>query len=152
MLNSKNKQIILGVVVGAVCVYLIASLVVVKKLHNTQVYLDNQIKSQTENLQQLSLIVARGGVSESVEKFIPECESSDRVTFDALLSSLDKGLSMTELQKLESLFDRCGRVFASRRAAMVLEFTQEVKNLEQLLLLKSKLGDDKDTQPFLSGW
>ncbi len=152
MLNSKNKQIIVGVVVGAVCIYLIASLVVEKKLHNTQVYLDNQLKSQTEDLQQLSLLVARGGVSESVEKFIPECESSDRVAFDALLSSLDKGLSMTELQKLESLFDKCGRIFANRRAAMVLEFDREINNFEQTLLIKSMLVDDKNTDTGIIEW
>lgn len=152
MLNSKNKQIILGLVIGAIFVYFVSGLVVDKKLHNTQVYLDDQLKSQTENLRELALIAARGGVSESVEKFIPECESSDRVSFDTLLASLDKGLSKTELQNLSSLFDKCGKVFAVRRAAMVLEFDREVNNFEQLLLLKSMLGDDKDTKPSLTEW
>jgi hypothetical protein len=152
MLNSKLKQLILGTVVGVICVYLLSVLVVENKLQSTQLYLDNQLQSQTNDLRELAILSARGGVSVSVEKFIPECESTDRVTFDTLLASLDRGLSNSELQKLSSLFDKCGRVFASRRAAMVLEFDREVNNFEELLTLKSMLGDDKDTQPSLVEW
>lgn len=152
MLNFKNKQIILGIVIGAIGVYFLSNMVIDKKLHNAQTYLDNQLKSQTANLHTLALISARGGVSKNVENFIPECESTNRVSFDTLLASLDKGLSQAELHNLSALFDQCGRVFANRRAAMVLEFDQEVNNLERLLSLKSTLGENKDIQPSLAEW
>ncbi len=152
MLNFKNKQIILGIIIGVTCVYFVSGLVVENKLNNAQTYLDDQINLQTENLHELALISARGGVSKNVEKFIPECESANRVTFDTLLASLDKGLSKGELQNLNILFDQCGSVFANRRAAMVLEFEQEVNNFERLLSLKSALGENKDIELSLAEW
>lgn len=152
MLNFKNKQTILGILVGVGIIYILSSLVIERRQYEMQSYLDTRIQEKNEDLRELALITARGEVVSIVEKIIPECESTDRMNFDTLLGSLDSGLSSAELEKLEQLFDRCGRVFASRRAAMALVLQQELDELKELHTLKAVIEEEESGSSNLAEW
>jgi hypothetical protein len=61
------------------------------------------------------------------ENIIRDCNVNERTDFDTLLGKLDKGLSHTELVKLERLFAGCGSFYSQRKSIMVARFSREIE-------------------------
>ncbi len=149
----KNKQLILGAIVGAAIIYLLSSMVIDNKLESLKTHLDEKINSHIISAENIAKIIGRGGeVSEEIALTIPECPANEMSQYDSLLSSLDKGLSKYELQGLNILFKRCGDKFASRRAGMVLLFEYEILNLSELISEREILGDYSVLDTNLEKW
>jgi hypothetical protein len=147
---NKNRHLILGISVGIVSVYLISSVVIEKRLHAVHVILDEQITVQEKSLQELAVVTGRGGVNELAESIVKDCTPNERKQFDTLLSSLDKGLSISSLRTLDVLFASCGNVFANRRANMAGQLKQEVVTLNNLETQKSLLTKGIDEEELIT--
>ncbi len=148
----KNKQLVIGLLVGVVAVYAISSFIVTEKLDGLKIHLDEKISLQQEVVRELATKISGGGVNERVSSIILECPSDETLQHDRLLSSLDKGLSRAELQGLNILFKRCGAIPATKRAAMALLFEQEVKLFTELVNERALLGGVSANDFNVSKW
>jgi len=149
---NRNRQLVWGVLVGVVSVYLISSVVVEKRLSELQSFLDSEIVQHEEYLKELASVTGRGGVNEHTSSVVRDCTPAQRKEFDTLLSSLDQGLSKSDLQTLNNLFGRCGYVFANQRASMVGQLQQRVLLLEELEFQRTLLGNLKPEESKIEKW
>jgi len=146
-----RNQIIAGMIAGLIIVYVSASIVVEKRLHDLRLQVDGQYEAQQELVLETARLLSKGSVNEVVAEIVPECPSGDSLRYDDLLSVLDKGLNRTDLASLQTLFNRCGDVASSRRSGMSLYLSDQVGFLTQLSSLRILLGMDVDTES-LSDW
>jgi len=149
---NKNRQLIIGVLVGIVSVYLVSSLVIEKRLHEMKVSLDDKILEQEIYLKELFTVTGRGGVNENTMSVIRDCVPEKRKQFDSLLSALDSGLPIRDLRVLNNLFGECGYVFANQRAHMVGQIQQGVFLLTELETQKKLLQDSTSEDVSFSKW
>jgi hypothetical protein len=140
-LSCTYKLTIAGLLAGAM-VYGVILLIIDSRLASQTELLRVQIEEQRALLTVLAKSAGQNGVSDSAQDIILDCSASQRTEFDDLLGRLDKGLTAGELQKLDSLFGRCGSFFAERKGLMVSRLTREVEvyevYVEQLQVLESK--------------
>lgn len=148
----KKKQIILGLLVGALSIYLLSNVIVEKKLSDLRSHLDNQIETQNVLVKELATTMGRGGVNDQIAGVVATCPSDEANQYDSLLASLDKGLSKNELQGLNILFKRCGSIPASRRAGMAMLLEREVFFLNEMVSERALLGDYEAESAKLSDW
>lgn len=114
-------------VVGGVALYLYLNGALEEKIDDLTSSLKVQITEQEAKIATIAEITARNGADTVTELIIKDCTPSDRGKFDDLLSSLDSGLSPSELTELERLFGRCGAFFAERKSVMVSRLAREVE-------------------------
>lgn len=114
-------------VVFAAVVYYAGSFIAGKRLENVSTVLRNQIAEQQAQLTAIAEITARNGADSITESVVRDCVTSERTEFDTLLGNLNRGLSTTELQKLERLFGRCGGFYAERKAIMASRMMREIE-------------------------
>lgn len=135
---KKNKTLN-RVLAGFLCVvvlYILATVLMQFRLKNLREQIVLQISKQQTLLVGVAETTARNGADVVTESIIKDCSVVDRTEFDDLLGRLDKGLSKTEMVKLEGLFGRCGSFYAQRKALMVSRLGREVEvytsQIEQL--------------------
>jgi hypothetical protein len=148
----KKKQIILGLMVGALSIYLLSNVIVEKKLSDLRNHLDSKIEAQNVLVKELSTTIGRGGVNDQITAVVATCPSDEANQYDSLLSSLDQGLTKNELQGLNILFKRCGAIPASRRAGMSMLFEREVFFLNEMVSERALLGDYETEVAKLAEW
>lgn len=124
-----RKELLIGLMVGALVVYIGASFVTEKKMATVKEVLTREASAQEENAVEITKLLARGDVTSAVAALVPECPVDEMIAYDSLLSALDKGLSYPELVKLNTLFDACGDVAAKRRAVMTIVLEERVAAL-----------------------
>lgn len=148
----KNKQVILGVLIGLVAMYALSSFVVQKRLSDLHTHLETKIEEQENIVKELALEIGRGDVSEKIEAVIKACPSAEATQYDILLSSLDKGLTKSDMQTLTVLFNRCGDIPASRRAGMTLLLEREVSFLNEMMQQRELLGYYNLDESTIADW
>ncbi len=110
-------------------------------------------QEQETLLTSIAEITSRNGADELTERIIKDCSVSERVRFDELLASLDRGLARAQLSELERLFGRCGSFYAERKAIMVSRMLREYEVLEILVTQLSNLtGNDASVDYHLAEW
>lgn len=139
-----RNQIIGGLVVGLLVVYVSASVVVEKRMYDVRLHVDTKYEVQKEEVIKTASLLGKGATNEAVSQVVPECPLDELSKYDDLLSSLDKGLERTELEALETLFNRCGSVASGRRAGMALMLEKEVGFLSLLAEQKKNLGSEEE--------
>ena len=70
-----------------------------------------------------------------------KCSASERRGFEEVIRDLGTGLTATQLQYLQSWFDRCGTVVAQRNAYIAQEVSSAAEYLERSLVLYELLPD-----------
>jgi hypothetical protein len=131
----KRKELAIGLLIGFVAVYTTSHFVVNSKVNTARTALMSELELRQEAVHETSNLIARLGVTTEVERLIPECVVGDMIAYDTLLSSLEKGLSHSELLRLNDLFKLCGDIAAKRRAVMALLLEKEVASLTALTKL-----------------
>lgn len=101
--------------------------IVREKLDDLHRQVQIQISEQQTLLTTIAETTARNGADSVTEGIIRDCNVNERTDFDTLLSRLDKGLSNTELTKLERLFGRCGSFYSQRKSIMVARLSREIE-------------------------
>ncbi len=153
-LNRKSGSII---VVALILVllggYFAIKFAVNERLHELQLETQVLIQEQKTLLTSIAEITSRNGADELTERIIKDCSVSERVRFDELLASLDRGLARAQLSELERLFGRCGSFYAERKAIMVSRMLREYEVLEILVTQLSNLtGNDASVDYHLAEW
>lgn len=148
----KNKALIFRTLFGLVLIYSLSALIVENKLSVLKVGLDNEIEREIEILSELAVTTGKGGFNLEAETIINDCRSDERGKFETLLSSLDSGLSQTELSSLNDLFSSCGYVFANRRTSMQMQMEREFNFLNDLVENRKLVGDFDENSINLSKW
>lgn len=140
----KKHKTLNRVLAGFLCVvvlYTLATVLMQLRLKNLREQIVLQISKQQTLLVGVAETTARNGADVVTESIIKDCSVVERTEFDDLLGRLDKGLSKTELVKLESLFSRCGSFYAERKSLMVSRLAREVEvyitHVEQLETLSN---------------
>ncbi len=142
----KRKDLVAGIVIGAVVVFFISSFISRGHIKQTINYYNEGISSQTETVKDVAKLLGRGAATTQIEFVVPECPLDQMVAYDSLLSALDNGLTRPQLEELDELFNICGDVAANRRSGTALQLTYEVSLLRtytegKALLTGSKLED-----------
>ena len=112
---------------GIALVYFVVSAVVNERLADLQLETKVLISDQETLMVSVAEITARNGADAVTENIIRDCSPTERIRFDELLGSLDRGLYRAELVELERLFGRCGNFFAQRKSVMVSRLQREVE-------------------------
>ena len=138
----KKHKTLNRVLAGFLCVvvlYTLATVLMQLRLKNLREQIVLQISKQQTLLVGVAETTSRNGADVVTESIIKDCSVVERTKFDDLLDGLDKGLSKTELIKLEGLFGRCGSFYAQHKALMVSRLGREVEvyinQIEQLQTL-----------------
>lgn len=136
----KKNQIIAGLVVGMLVIYLVSNLIVDKRLESLRLDLDNKIQEHTLVAEGMVKQFSSGGVTNEAVSIAQDCPVADTNEYDTLLSSLDGGLQRTDLNRLDVLFKQCGHIASTRRAVMAIQFNAEVNLLSHLVEQRNMLG------------
>jgi hypothetical protein len=123
--KSLYTQIVIGAIVGFVVAGIFTKLIVSERLEDFKSVVELQQSEQETLLISLAEITSRNGADEVTESVVKDCVVSDRERFDSLLSRLNSGLPLTELNELERLFGRCGSFYAERKTLMVSRMVRE---------------------------
>lgn len=132
-----RKELIFGVLLGVVIIYVAVSFVVEKRLSAVDVETETKLMEVSDRSVELSKLLAQGAATVAVSQMVPDCPVEDMVAYDSLLSSLDKGLSYTDTVKLSELFSGCGDVAAKRRSVMTLLLTEQVESMNNLATIRT---------------
>lgn len=135
--NQTNRKLdyktILAFLAGVLAVYFVVTFVVNQRLNELKFQTQLLISEQEILLASIAEIVARNGADEITERIIRDCSLPERIRFDELLSSLDRGLSQVQLVELERLFGRCGNFFAERKSVMAARLEREIEIYEMFV-------------------
>ncbi len=135
-----RKVIAAGLIIGALVVYFGSHFVIEKRLQNLNTQVEEKIAAESESLLEITKLLARGAVTQEVELLLPECAVADMVEYDSLLSSLEKGLSQSDVAKLHGLFSSCGSVTAQRRSMMTTIQAEMVRSLAGFVEIQAAIG------------
>ncbi len=125
--NLKTYQIILLAIGFIVLVYALALAVISMKFAVAKQNLETQLAEQRSLLISLAEITARNGTDSVTDSILKDCAVTQRTEFDALLGSLDQGLSPEDLFKLERLFGRCGSFYSEKKALLTARLNREIE-------------------------
>lgn len=149
---TNNKTFILGILFGALIVFVTSYFVVEKRLQEYKMILDTQINTQIRSLGDLAIITGKGASNERADTLVKECKVEERSEFEALLASLNSELNQRELNRLTNLFGNCGHVFANRRTSMFLQMQDEFDTLENLVEMRKKIDDFSEESINYTKW
>lgn len=153
--NAGSKKLVsitvLGVLVGALCIYVLSNQVTKERLAALENHTRDAVTEQQALLVAIAETTARNGADAVTEEIIRDCQLSDRNRFDSLLSQLDSGLSSSELAALERLFDRCGSFYAERKAVMVSRLMREIEVYEYFVHQLGLISDTDVTEKYNIG-
>jgi hypothetical protein len=107
--------------------YSLIIIIVREKLDDVQTVIQMQITKQQTLLTAIAETTARNGADDVTESIVRDCDVNERTEFDSLLVQLDKGLSLTQLTKLDRLFGRCATFYPQRKSVMVARLSREVE-------------------------
>lgn len=147
----QKKELLIGLVLGVIVVFAASEYVVNKRMQTLSEVSSVELSKQIDAAVEISKLLARGAVISEIEQLIPECSVEQMVAYDTLLSSLDKGLSYTDLTRLKELFAVCGNVAAQRRSVMTLILSKHVEAIASLVSQKVAAGEEV-TDYKLSEW
>lgn len=147
-----KKYIIAGLILGTILIYSFSTIIVNKKIEAVRNSVTYKIENQIKIVSESATVLGNGSVSSDVDLIVPKCNYSDLTKYDTLLSSLDKGLSKSNIIELKSLFDRCGDNASNQRSVMALKLNQEINNLDSLISVSVELENDKELLNTLSKW
>ncbi len=136
-----NKHLILGVVVGAMLVFIISNFTTERKLNNLQLTLDLAIDKSLNETQDLAFLIGEGALTKGAESIIADCKPNERAAFEGKLNNLDKGLSRVDLLEVDTLFSRCAPVQSVRRTLMVMDLARNIQTLDSLLIQRKQIGE-----------
>lgn len=128
---------LLLLIIGAL---LLSMLIVSERTQSYRVAVETQLQSQVTYLQELAVSVAQNRPQRADVLPITGCPSNQKVTFDALLSQLDSGLSQSELLELEQLFNACAHTQVERKGLAVTQLDREIELLASYAALLSALN------------
>lgn len=140
--SNFSFKTIIAFLLGILVVYFVASLVVNQRLNELQLQTQLLISEQEVLLAAIAQTVSRNGADEITEKIISDCNLAERIRFDELLSSLDRGLNQTQLTELERLFGRCGNFFAERKSIMAARLEREIEVYEMFVRQLDNITQD----------
>jgi hypothetical protein len=152
MNKSRNKFLIAVLIVSLIGIYFGVNKIANQRFAVLESQLNSQINAQFVTLEELAKRASRGEVSEKNSEIVTDCSNSERTDFDRLLSLLDKGLKVEEMEQLGILFSSCGDSYAKKRMSMSLELEREVEVLVQLVSLKRTLTEEEELEVKLSNW
>lgn len=132
-----RKELIVGVLLGVVIIYVAVNFVVEKRLSAVDFETEAKLLEVSDRSVELSKLLAQGAATVAVSQMVPDCPVEDMVAYDSLLSSLDKGLSYADTVKLSELFSSCGDVAAKRRSVMTLLLAEQVEEMQNLADVRS---------------
>lgn len=132
-----RKELIVGVLLGVVIIYVAVSFVVEKRLSAVDAETETKLMEVSDRSVELSKLLAQGAATVAVSQMVPDCPVEDMVAYDSLLSSLDKGLSYADTVKLSELFSVCGDVAAKRRSVMTLLLAEQVESMNNLATIRT---------------
>lgn len=148
----KRKDLVVGIVIGAIAVFFISSWISKGRVDQTISYYDAGITSQTQTVKDVAKVLGRGAATSQIELVVPECPLDQMVAYDSLLSALDNGLSRPQLVELDGLFNICGDVAANRRAGTALQLTYEVALLRTYIEGRALLSGTKIEDSNIAKW
>jgi hypothetical protein len=125
--NLPRYQIILFPLVFGVLVYLVAAFISSYKFAEARQSLETQISEQEALLTNLAETTGRNGADPTTDSILKDCALSNRTQFDTLLGNLDKNLPSSDLEKLQSLFSRCGAFYSQRKSLLASRLEREVE-------------------------
>jgi len=133
--------------------YLAANYIADERIKTVKEHTSELIHEQEALLATIAETTARNGADDIIDQTIIDCPIDERVRFDELLSRLNTGLSVTELQELDRLFGRCGNFYAVRKSVMVSRLEREVGLYRLFVEQLAKLsGADAVTAFPVSEW
>lgn len=140
-MNLSRKYLGLGLAVGVLAVYGLASFISDTHLNSARTLLGDEIQTQEARLTGLSTLLRHGGGTTIIDSYIADCAAPDRARFDNLLSRIET-LNRPELSELRGLFADCADYFAKRRTAVFHQFEREVEVWQQMVDLSRSLGTE----------
>jgi hypothetical protein len=149
--SNTYKVLVIGIVVGAIAVYIVSDYTTEKKLTQLQSSLETSIDTSLEEATELALLIGRGGFTSSAEAIIADCTTDERNQFEDRLSRLDDGLSKDELMVVDTLFSRCAPVTSVRRTLMVMDLSRRVEGVIELVEQRKQLGNYNEYDDTVSG-
>jgi hypothetical protein len=148
--KSKHVVIIAGLLALSV---LLGVYIASQRLSEYKTQAEVQVAEQKVVINTIAETIARNGADAVTESIITDCPTEQRLRFDFLLGQLDSGLTVVELQELDSLFSSCASVFANRKALMTARFAREVEVFENFVSLLDILTDRNELEEHqLSDW
>lgn len=149
-----NSKIILGVlIVTGLASYFSANFIVRERLEDYEAVVSQQHSEQRALLVSISETTARNGGDDITEAIVKDCTTGERVDFESLLSSLDSGLSKSQLTELERLFGRCGSFYADRKSVIIARMDREFQLYKShTTQLEQLRGEDLTDEFQLEAW
>ncbi len=145
--NHKNY------VIGAVAVIMVFALMmwyadreVAEALERTQITLELALLNQEREVTTVADLTKQNGADTVTEKIIVDCAIEERKQFDELLGQLSNGLSRADLERVDSLFYKCGRFFADRKAVMAARLLREVSVYQEYVALYEGIVPGRQTE------
>ncbi len=136
-----TKALVVGLLIGSISVYLLASAIAVYRAHGAIATLDEKIFEYETDLMK-TVVAIHGTETTGVQNGLRDCTTEERVEFDRLLSDLEDGLLAAELELLSKLFDRCAAYSAERREQLTQHLETKIDSLKVLLDMRGILSHD----------
>jgi len=148
-----QHQLLIVTVVAAIVAIILGIFIATQRLEAYVAAVATQHTEQFARLTKMADVIARNGVDEVGQALVQDCPVNERVRFDDLLGRLDQGLTSTELQELDELFDGCASFQADRKAVMVSRLAREVDAYAtSVALLLTLTGSDSAVEDSLNKW
>ncbi len=126
-------------------VYSYTRFAVTKELENTTLALDAAIAKQELVLTNIADLTKQNNADEITEKIVVDCQPTERARFDVLLGKLSNQITPAELSELDTLFFRCGRFYADRKAVMAARLVREVSVYKEYIALRDRVLNTNDS-------
>ncbi len=108
-----------------------------------------QVNAQKRELFELAEITDRNGANTSMDGVIEDC--TRRSEYESLLVKLGS-LSKKDLVSVQNLFESCGSFYSERKALMVFQLSDALKNLHEKNELLTSLNVEPIPQKDLEEW
>jgi hypothetical protein len=126
-------------------VYSYTRFAVTKELENATLALDAAIAKQELVLTNIADLTKQNNADEITEKIVVDCQPTERARFDVLLGKLSNQITPAELSELDTLFFRCGRFYADRKAVMAARLVREVSVYKEYIALRDRVLNTNDS-------
>ncbi len=111
-----SKSLLIGIVVGMLLVYALASSVAGYRTQSAIDKLDLVLQADEAKIKELVVAIHANTLISSDYALQPNCSETERTEFEVKLSKLEEGLSRMELEALSQLFSRCATVDVDQRS------------------------------------
>ncbi len=139
-LIRRYRYLLIGIILGAVTVFVVSSVTTDRKLSQLQASLDESIEAAYEEVMVTVAEVENGGRGGAAAAIIADCTAEERDAFESYLVRLDSGLTVRELTETDLLFSRCAPVQSVRRALVSMDFSRRFEKFDALVAQRKQLG------------